>query len=172
MNQNWKKQITLFLTSQAVSLFGSSIVQFAIVWYVTKETSSGFWVSMLTVCAYLPQFLISFFAGVWTDRHSKKVMIIAADAAIAFTTFVLVILLPYVDGATHRDTVLLLLLLIASALRSVGTGIQTPAVSAMIPELVPQEHYMRVNGINATIQSVVQFAAPAAAVRRGVFSYI
>lgn len=29
MNQNWKKQITLFLTSQAVSLFGSSIVPFA-----------------------------------------------------------------------------------------------------------------------------------------------
>ena len=52
MNQNWKKQITLFLTSQAVSLFGSSIVQFAIVWYVTKETPSAFWVPMLPVCVY------------------------------------------------------------------------------------------------------------------------
>ncbi|MDD3183780.1 MAG: MFS transporter [Anaerostipes sp.] len=163
MNNNWKKQVTLFLSSQAVSLFGSSLVQFAIVWYVTKETSSGFWVSMLTVCAYLPQFLISFFAGVWADRHSKKCMIIAADASIAFTTFVLVMLLPYVHGSTYKDTLLLSLLLLASALRSVGTGIQTPAVSAMIPELVPEQQYMRVNGINATIQSVVQFAAPAAA---------
>ncbi|MDD4370475.1 MAG: MFS transporter [Anaerostipes sp.] len=163
MNNNWKKQVTLFLSSQAVSLFGSSLVQFAIVWYVTKETSSGFWVSMLTVCAYLPQFLISFFAGVWADRHSKKCMIIAADASIAFTTFVLVMLLPYVLGSTYKDTLLLSLLLLASTLRSVGTGIQTPAVSAMIPELVPEQQYMRVNGINATIQSVVQFAAPAAA---------
>lgn len=90
-------------------------------------------------------------------------MIIAADASIAFTTFVLVMLLPYVHGSTYKDTLLLLLLLLASALRSVGTGIQTPAVSAMIPELVPEQQYMRVNGINATIQSVVQFAAPAAA---------
>ncbi|MDD2960164.1 MAG: hypothetical protein PHR92_16905 [Lachnospiraceae bacterium] len=37
MNKNWKKQIVLFLSRQAVSLFGSSLVQFAIVWYVTKE---------------------------------------------------------------------------------------------------------------------------------------
>ncbi|MDO4554517.1 MAG: MFS transporter [Lachnospiraceae bacterium] len=156
---NWKKQITLFLTSQAISLFGSSMVQFAIVWYVTKETSSGFWVSMLTVCAYLPQFVISFFAGVWADRHSKKLLIIGADTGITVTTLILILLFPYIS----KDTTLLMLLLFISALRSIGTGIQTPAVSALIPELVPEQHYMRVNGINATIQSVVQFAAPAAA---------
>ena len=31
----------LFLASQAVTLLGSSIVQFAIIWYVTLETESG-----------------------------------------------------------------------------------------------------------------------------------
>ena len=159
MNTNWKKQITLFLTSQAVTLFGSSLVQFAIVWFVTKETSSGFWVSMLTVCAYLPQFFISFFAGVWADHHSKKLLIIGADAAIAVVTLILALLLPHIGD----NTALLSLLLLVSALRSVGTGIQTPAVSAVIPELVPEEQYMRVNGANATLQSVVQFAAPAMA---------
>ena len=50
-----------------------------------------------------------------------------------------------------------------SALRSVGAGIQTPAVNALLPQLVPQGDLMRYNGINATMQSVVQFAAPAAA---------
>ena len=55
------------------------------------------------------------------------------------------------------------LLLTMSALRSVGAGIQTPAVNALLPQLVPQGDLMRYNGINATMQSVVQFAAPAAA---------
>ena len=55
------------------------------------------------------------------------------------------------------------LLLVMSALRSVGAGIQTPAVNAVLPQLVAQEDLMRYNGINATMQSVVQFAAPAAA---------
>ena len=60
----------LFLVSQAVTLLGSSIVRFAIIWYVTLETSSGGWDALLSAAAYIPQFLISFFAGVWADRSS------------------------------------------------------------------------------------------------------
>ena len=38
---NWKKNITLFLGSQTISLFGSSLVQYAIMWYITLNTQSG-----------------------------------------------------------------------------------------------------------------------------------
>ena len=69
---NRKKNVALFLTSQAISLFGSSVVSFAIVWFITRQTNSGLWVSLLTVRSYLPQFLVSFFAGVWADRYSRK----------------------------------------------------------------------------------------------------
>lgn len=34
-NKNWKKQIALFLISQNLSMFGSSVVGFSIVWYIT-----------------------------------------------------------------------------------------------------------------------------------------
>ena len=61
------------------------------------------------------------------------------------------------------DTVMLSCLLVMSALRSVGAGIQTPAVNAVIPQIVPKEELMRYNGMNAAMQSLVQFAAPAAA---------
>ena len=66
----------LFLISQCITLFGSTLVQMAIVWYVTIQTSSGVWVAAFTVCSYLPQFLISFVAGVWADcilRHTAAV---------------------------------------------------------------------------------------------------
>ncbi|MCR4884797.1 MAG: MFS transporter [Clostridiales bacterium] len=52
-------------------------------WFVTRETSSGLWVSMLTVSSYLPQFVILFFAGVLADRYSRKLLILTADAMIA-----------------------------------------------------------------------------------------
>lgn len=42
----WKKKAVAFITSQGVSLFGSSIVQMAIVWYVTMQTSSGIWLTL------------------------------------------------------------------------------------------------------------------------------
>ncbi len=50
------KGTIVFLISQSVTLFGSALVQFAIIWYVALETSSGIWVSAMTVAAYLPQF--------------------------------------------------------------------------------------------------------------------
>jgi len=155
----WKKKTVTFLISQGVTLFGSSLVQFAIVWYVTLKTSSGAWVSALTICSFVPQFMISFFSGVWADRYPRKLLIILADCVIAAATLALALLMPFIG----EDTKLFAALLIASVIRSLGAGVQTPAVGAMIPQLVPEEHLMRFNGINATLQSVVQFAAPAAA---------
>lgn len=157
--KNWKRQAILFLISQCITLFGSTLVQMAVIWYVTIQTSSGVWVAAFTVCSYLPQFLISFVAGVWADRHSRKKLIIVADSLIALVTFLMVLAIPHITD----KTVILSGLLVMSVIRSFGAGIQTPAVNAVIPQLVPEDQIMRFNGINATMQSVVQFAAPAAA---------
>lgn len=154
-----KSRVMLFLISQCITLFGSTLVQMAIVWYVTIQTSSGAWVAAFTVCSYLPQFLISFVAGVWADRHSRKKLILGADSMIAFVTFLMALAMPRITD----KTVILGGLLVMSVIRSLGAGIQAPAVNAVIPQLVPEDQIMRFNGINATMQSVVQFAAPAAA---------
>lgn len=156
---NYKKKTVLFLTSQGITLFGSSLVQFALIWYVTMQTSSGIWVSTMTVAAYVPQFIISFFSGVWADRYSRKKLIILADSTIAASTLILVLLFPLISSGTP----ILLAIVVISVIRSIGAGIQTPAVNAVIPQLVPKEKLMKFNGVNATIQSLVQFAAPAAA---------
>lgn len=157
--QKFKKSAVMFLASQGVTLFGSSIVQFAIIWYVTLQTSSGAWVSALTVAAYVPQFIISFFSGTWSDRYSRKKLIIFADGVISAATLLLAIFLPFIGEGNP----VLLSLVVISVIRSVGTGIQTPAVNAAIPQLVPEDKLMKFNGINSTLQSLVQFAAPAAA---------
>ena len=156
---HWKRKTILFLISQCITLFGSMIVQMSIIWYVTLKTSSGGWVAAFTICSYLPQFLISFFAGVWADRYSRKKLIILADGVITVTTLVMFLVMPMIPS----DSILLSALLAVSIIRSVGAGIQTPAVNAVIPQLVPEEYLMKYNGLNATVQSVVQFSAPAVA---------
>ena len=162
MNQtqnNWKSKTMLFLASQCITLFGSMIVQMSIIWYVTLKTSSGGWVAAFTICSYLPQFLISFFTGVWADRYNRKKLIILADGVITIATFIMFWVMPMISS----DSILLSALLVISLIRSIGAGIQTPAVNAVIPQLVPEEYLMKYNGINATMQSIVQFAAPAVA---------
>ena len=162
MNQtknNWKRRTLLFLASQCITLFGSMIVQMSIIWYVTLKTSSGGWVAAFTICSYLPQFLISFFAGVWADRYNRKKLIILADGVITIATLIIFLVMSVISS----DFVLLSALLIISMIRSIGAGIQTPIVNAVIPQLVPEEYLMKYNGMNATMQSVVQFVAPAVA---------
>lgn len=157
--KHWKQKTALFLASQGVSLFGSSIVQFAMIWFVTKETSSGVLVSLMSVCAFIPQMLISLVSGAWADRYPKKRLIILADAVIAAATLALALLMPLFSG----NRMLIGALLITSVIRSLGTGVQQPAVNAFLPELVPQDRLMKINGINSAVQSAVSFAAPAVA---------
>lgn len=158
--KRWKSKTALFLVSQAITLFGSSLVQFAIIWHVTLQTSSGLWVTLLTLSSFLPQMLVSLFAGVWADRFSRKKLIIFADAGIALATLGLAL---FLRGRAAQTTGGLIAIVLVSALRSLGSGIQTPAVNAVVPQLAPPQNLPRVNGLNATVQSIVQFAAPAAA---------
>ena len=156
MNEiNWKNSITRFLTAQTISLFGSSLVQYAIVWYITLTTSSGKMLTISTLCGFLPQILISLFAGVWIDRYDRKTMIMLSDSAIAVSTLLLAI--AFLSG--HKSVWLLFAALVV---RSAGTGIQTPAVNAMIPQIVPQSHFMKIIGINSTLSSMMMFLSPAA----------
>ncbi|MEG0179637.1 MAG: MFS transporter [Oscillospiraceae bacterium] len=151
---NWQKRTAWFLSGQAISLFGSALTQFAIVWHITLSTSSGVMLMISTLCSFLPQILISLFAGVWADRHNRKRLIIMADGMIAVAT--LVSALVFMTG--YKE---LWILFVISAVRSVGSGVQSPAVNALIPQLVPKEKLMRINGINGTIQSLTLMAAPA-----------
>lgn len=154
----WRRNTVLFIISQAITLFGSSIVQMAIIWQVALETSSGLWMTILTLSATVPQTIISFFGGVWADRYPRKRLIIFADMGIAVVTLFLALV--FLFGKTE---ILLPWLILVSALRSIGTGIQTPAVSAVIPQIVPEEHLIRYNGINGSMMAIVQFASPAVA---------
>ena len=149
----WKKKTALFLSSQSVSLFGSMLVQYAIIWHVTLTTQSGAILTISTIAGFLPQIIISLFAGVWADRYPRKLLIISADALTAFSTLILAIF--FLFGYQE-----LWLIFLISAIRSVGAGIQSPAVNSLLPQIVPTDRLMKVNSINGTIQPFIMIAAP------------
>jgi len=152
----WARRVVLFLTSQTISVFGSFLVQYAIMWHLTLTTKSGVILALAAIFGFLPQAIVSIFAGVWADRVNRKVMIIAADASIALATLGLAFLM--LSGVSD-----LWLIFLVMAVRSIGAGVQMPAVAAVIPQIVPSDKLMRVNGINSSIQSVTGLLAPVAA---------
>lgn len=150
----WQRRVTLFLVSQSISLFGSSVVGFAVMWHITLETSSGLWMTLATLASTLPQIFLTLFGGVWADRYSRKWLIMAADGGIALATLGLAV--AFFLGFGRLE-----LLLVILVIRSVGGGIQSPAVTAIFPQLVPQDKLTKMMGINQTVNSVLFLVSPA-----------
>ncbi|WP_369372116.1 MFS transporter [Promicromonospora sp. Populi] len=153
---HWKRNVGLFLAGQTISLFGSMVVMYAVMWHLTIETRSGSVLMLSIVFGMLPQAFVSIFGGVWADRHHRKFLIMGSDTVIALATLGLALLM--LSGVDS-----LWVIYAALAVRSVFAGIQTPAVSAMIPQIAPADQLMRVNGMFQTIQSAMMLLAPALA---------
>lgn len=111
---------------------------------------------MMTIsilAGFLPTFILSPFAGVWADRYNRKKLIMLSDGGIATATLLLALLF-----AMGYQSVWLLFLV--SAIRAVGTAVQTPAASAVLPQIVPEDQLFRINGINSSIQSITMLISP------------
>jgi DHA3 family macrolide efflux protein-like MFS transporter len=153
---SWKRTVGAFLGGQAVSLFGSAVVGYCVIWYVALDTGNAVDYALLSLAAILPQGIVSLWGGVWADRYNRKALVIGSDAAIAVVTVGLAVVF-----LTGRDN--FVILGGALLIRGVGAGIQTPAVAAILPGITPEEHLLRVNAVNSSIQSAVFLAAPALA---------
>jgi len=152
----WKARVSVFLVGQTISTFGSFLVQYALMWHLTLTTKSGLVLALAAIFGFLPQAIVSIFAGVWADRVNRKIMIIVSDSVIALSTLVLAMFM--LSGVED-----LWLIFLVMAVRSVGAGVQMPAISALVPQIVPTDKLLTVNGINSSIGSSLQLLAPVAA---------
>lgn len=153
---NWKRVFAIIWTGQFLSILTSSIVNFAIVLWLSLETGSAEVLAFATMAALLPQSVLGLFTGIFIDRWKRKRVMIMADSFIAFCTLILAVLF-YFDLAKICHIYVLL------ALRSVGSAFHMPAMQASVPLLAPKSELMRIAGINQVIQSVCNIAGPALA---------
>lgn len=153
---NWKRVFAIIWTGQFLSIQTSSIVNFAIVLWLSLETGSAEVLAFATMAALLPQSVLGLFTGIFIDRWKRKRVMIMADSFIAFCTLILAVLF-YFDLAKISHIYVLL------ALRSVGSAFHMPAMQASVPLLAPKSELMRIAGINQVIQSVCNIAGPALA---------
>lgn len=153
---NWKRVFAIIWTGQFFSILTSSIVNFAIVLWLSFETKSAEVLAFATIAAMLPQSILGLFTGIFIDRWKRKRVMILADSFIAFCTMILAVLF-YLDIARIGHVYILL------AMRSVGSAFHMPAMQASVPLLAPKSELIRIAGINQIIQSTCNIAGPALA---------
>ena len=158
--KHWLAIIATIWAGQAVSMVTSYAAGYAVVWYITETTGSALMLAAASICAYLPQGLLSPFGGVVADKYNRKTVMIAADLGIGIVSLGL-------GFAILFGQVSFALLMVLVIVRSVGQAFHGPAMMAAMPQLVPQKHLLRINTLDQLLMSVASIGAPAF----GIFLY-
>lgn len=141
-------------------MFTSYAASFAAIWYVTESTGSALALSFLSICAYLPQGLLSPFGGILADRLNRKYLIILADSICGLASFALGLIILF--GQVSFVAIVVMVII-----RSAAQAFHYPALMALMPMLVPEKHLLRINTLDQLLLSVSGMAAPVL----GIFFY-
>ncbi|RPI48802.1 MAG: MFS transporter, partial [Chloroflexi bacterium] len=151
--KRWQVPFFAIWTGQAFSMVGSRLVQFALVWWLTRETGSGTILATATLVAILPGVILGPFAGTLVDRWNRRRVMMVADAFVALVSAWLVYL--FWSGSLAVWHIYLAMLA-----RAVGEAFHWPAMQASTSLMVPEEHLSRVSGVNQTVQGALNIVAP------------
>lgn len=141
---NWKPRFFTLWVGQALSLLGSQLVQFALIWYLTKKTDSATTLATASLVALLPQVFLSPLIGTLVDRWNRRLILIVADLSVAMATLLLAFL--FVSGSVEVWHIYLLMLV-----RAIGGGFHQSAFGASVVLMVPQTHLARVQGFTQSL---------------------
>src|SRR5215216_6313487 len=149
----WTGRFFTIWFGQALSLFGSALVQFALIWWLTQKSGSATVLAVATLVGMLPQIVIGPFAGALVDRWNRRLIMIFADATIALFSLLLAYL--FATGVVQIWHIYAVM-----AVRSLGGAFHFPAMAASTPLMVPKEQLTRINGLNQALQGVNGLVAP------------
>lgn len=152
---HWKRNFYLFLTGQFLSGITSMVVQYAIIWYLTKTTGSATVLSLAMLLGMLPMVLLSPFTGPLIDRWNKKILLVVTDIIVAIFAIILSI------TGTLSPEFPLWLVFVSLLIRSIAQTFQMPTIQSILPTMVPEEELTKVNGQFSMVQSANFIIAPA-----------
>jgi len=139
----FRRDFTLVVIGQIISLFGNAILRFALPLYLLRQTGSAQLFGLVGAAAFIPAVLCSPIGGVVADRVNKRNVMVALDASTAGLILVFGLLLGRAPLVPLMIACLMLLYGIAGAYQ--------PAVQASIPLLTAPE---QLTGANAVINMV------------------
>jgi DHA3 family macrolide efflux protein-like MFS transporter len=157
-----------FFSGQQISILGSSIVSFALIWWLTETTNSELMLGLASLCSLGPFLLVAPFSGVIADRVKRKPLLLTVDSLQSLFTVILTIIfmvyfIPNIDDPTAiaNKTLLIACVFVTLGLRGAMQAFHSPAVNAMVPSMVPQKHLSRVNGASYLVSGIISVIGPA-----------
>lgn len=148
----WQPRFWAIFGGQALSMIGSALTQFVLLWWITDTTGSVSALATAGMAALLPQALLGPLGGTLADRTSRRVIMIVADTVSALCMGVLIFL--FLTGRVELWHVYTMMFV-----RSAMQAFQGPAAAASTAMLVPASFLPRAAGLNQTLQGLMTVAA-------------
>jgi DHA3 family macrolide efflux protein-like MFS transporter len=149
----WKIPFFAIWIGQQLSWIGSSLAQFALVWWLTETTGSATILAIGMLISVLPGVFLGPLVGALVDRWNRRQVMIIADGLIALVSAWLAYL--FWTGAMQPWHVYIIMLA-----RAVGGTFHWPAMQASTSLMVPKEHLPRVAGLNQAMGGAVNIMSP------------
>lgn len=152
----WRKKFFVIWTGQGISTLTSSIVQMAIIWYITGKTKSAAVLSFATLAGFLPQAVLGMFIGVLIDQHDRKKIMICSDLVMSSACVALA-----VSGIWGDIPIWLIFIVLF--VRSIGNAFYAPSLQAIMPSILPKDQLTKYAGYSQSFESASMIASPAIA---------
>ena len=150
---DWQLNFFPMWLGQAISLVGSRVVQFALIWYLTQSTGSATVLAIATLVGIVPEIVLGPLAGVYVDRWDRQIVMIVADGAVALASWWLAYLFWTGDVAVWQIYLIMFV-------RAIGGSFHWPAMQASTSLMVPKGQLARINGLNQAVNGLLTIIGP------------
>jgi DHA3 family macrolide efflux protein-like MFS transporter len=147
------KGFLIFWIGQLISIFGSEIVQFSIIWWITIETQNLTYLSVAMFLAFIPKIFIGPIAGVFVDRWNRKILLGVTDFLQALASLSIIILFL---GSWESIWIIVSI----NTFRGICQSFHSPAVSAILPVIFPKKKLNQFNSIDYLFNGVISLIGP------------
>ncbi|MGH9519710.1 MAG: MFS transporter [Terriglobales bacterium] len=128
------RDFRLFQSARLTSVLSSEMVAVAVAWQVYEITHSALSLGYVGLAQFLPSFLLFLLAGHVVDRFDRRRVLQCVQ--FSYAVIVGLLLLYTLSGATGTAPIYVILVL-QGTVRAFGG----PAGQALMPQLVPEEHF-------------------------------
>ena len=150
------RAFTVVWAGQFVSLLGTGMTRFALTLWAWELTGEATTLALMAFFGFLPNILITPFAGALVDRWNRKLVMMLSDLGAGAATIAMLLL--SLDGSLQIWHVYA-----AAAFASAFEAFQFPAYSAAITTMVDKKYYSRTSGLMSLAGSASGVIAPIAA---------
>jgi MFS family permease len=146
----------LFFFGQLVSVSGTWMQTVAQSWLVYRLTGSAVLLGLVGFASQIPVFLFAPLGGVVADRHSRRQVLIATQAASMLLALILAIL-------TLAHLIAIWEIFVLAALLGVANAFDMPTRSAFVVDMVGRDDLLNAIALNSSIFNGARIVGPALA---------